>query len=53
MDSIWFKIFFAAWTGIYLVQIMRGKTSNQELGFIAGAFLIALFALPAQSSTTA
>lgn len=50
VDSItgnkWFKIFFAVWTGVYLVQVIKGTTHGDpvnELDWILIAFVVAIF----------
>lgn len=52
LDSAPFKIFFAVWTGIYLVQVIKrapGAPTN-ELGWILGAFLVSWALWPRSAS---
>lgn len=41
LDSTPFAIFFAAWTGIYLVQVLKGKTGAPTAN--EGLFIILFF----------
>jgi hypothetical protein len=46
LDSPTFQIVFAVWTGIYLVQVLKGKSgapSTNELGWIGLAFVVGIF----------
>jgi len=46
LDSVPFRIFFAVWTGVYLVQVIKGEEGGpdvDELWWIIAAFAIALF----------
>lgn len=46
LDSTAFKIFFAVWTGIYLVQVIKKETGGpdvSELSWIIWSFAVALF----------
>jgi hypothetical protein len=48
IDSTPFKIFFAVWTGIYLVQVFKGEEGAPPVSevywiFLAMAFAIFLF----------
>lgn len=45
LDSTAFRIFFAAWTGVYLVQVIKNETGApvNELWWIVVAFAVALF----------
>jgi hypothetical protein len=45
LDSTPFRIFFAVWTGIYLVQIIKGEEGapTDELFYIIGGFALAVF----------
>jgi hypothetical protein len=48
LDSSAFRIFFAAWTGVYLVQVIKGESGGpgvDELWWIMIAFAVALFLL--------
>ena len=49
-----FKIFFAAWTGYYLVQLLYSGIANQKWEWFAmgAAFLFALFYLAPSTSTS-
>lgn len=46
-DNTYFRIFFAAWTGFYLWQVIKGEEGEQFMDFtwmIIG-FLVAMFFL--------
>ena len=46
LDSEFFQIVFAVWTGIYLVQVIKGKSgapSTGELAWIILAFAVGIF----------
>lgn len=46
LDSAPFRIFFAAWTGVYLVQVIKEETGGpdvDEIYWILIAFAVALF----------
>jgi hypothetical protein len=45
LDSTAFRIFFAVWTGIYLVQIIKGEEGapTDEFFWIIGGFALAVF----------
>ena len=55
MDSFWVQIIFAVWTGVWLVQIMRGDSKTSQWVFVSMglAFVVALFVVkgtPSQNS---
>lgn len=55
LDSTPVKIFFAVWTGIYLVQILRkspGIGVSNEVMWVAIAFVGALILLPQTSGAS-
>jgi hypothetical protein len=46
LDSEFFQIVFAVWTGIYLVQVIKGESgapSTGELTWIILAFALGIF----------
>lgn len=46
LDSTAFKVFFAIWTGIYLVQIIKaeaGAPDTSELWWIMAAMAVGIF----------
>jgi hypothetical protein len=47
LDSTPFRIFFAVWTGVYLVQVIKKETGApiNELWWIVVAFAVTLFIL--------
>lgn len=50
-DNTAFRVFFAAWTGLYLVQIIFRQDVDWklELGVMSGVFLISLYVLTVQN----
>lgn len=45
-DSVPFRVFFAVWTGVYLVQVVKGESGGpdvDELWWIIAAFGVAIF----------
>jgi hypothetical protein len=46
LDSRGFQIFFAIWTGVYLVQIIKRESSApglSEVWWVVAAFAVAVF----------
>jgi hypothetical protein len=55
LDSTPFKIFFAVWTGVYLVQVLRRTSAisvSSEILWIGIAFVVALFVIPASTTSS-